>query len=126
MFSSSRSRPPRASSREWKSGSLSGQAQASPAKVIYLYRLVKEISDNSLGIFCARLAGLSDSIVQRAYQILMLRSDLEGTGRIEVLDGIAGNIEANIEDKLARFLNLDLSPSSDFSVVRQFLQTIKT
>ena len=99
MFSSSRSRPPRASSREWKSGSLSGQAQASPAKVIYLYRLVKEISDNSLGIFCARLAGLSDSIVRRAYQILMLRSDMEDMGRIEVLDGIVGNIEANIEDK---------------------------
>ncbi|QDZ21924.1 DNA mismatch repair protein MSH5 [Chloropicon primus] len=94
--------------------------ERSDSKVIYLYRLVEGISDNSLGIFCARLAGLADSIWQRSFEILTLRSNCGG--RLEDLKGVADGTQDKIHHKLSRFLNLDLSPSADFQSVRTFLQ----
>ena len=58
----------------------------SDSKVIYLYRLVQGISDNALGIFCARLAGLSEPICQRAYEILSACSSQDKN--IQIIEGI--------------------------------------
>ena len=49
--------------------------EACEAKVIYLYRLSEgKICDNSLGILCARLAGLSPKLCRRAYAIREARA----------------------------------------------------
>lgn len=97
---------------------------SSDSNVIYLYRLVSGISDNSLGIFCAKLAGLCDSIWGRAYDILTLRST--SGGKVDVLESAKGTTEEFMEGKLGELLEQDLSPSANLESVKAFLRTTIT
>jgi DNA mismatch repair protein MSH5 len=86
------------------------------SKVIYLYRLVQGISDNALGIFCARLAGLSESIWRRSYDILTARSKLGGC--LETLVSTdESTTKGGIHERVDEFLKLDLAAIN----VKQFL-----
>jgi len=56
------------------SSHLADGCLSSETKVVYLYKLVRGVSENSLGILCAKLAGLSELIWQRSYQVLRSRA----------------------------------------------------
>ena len=104
-----------------RAGGAELEVESSDSKVIYLYRLKNGISNDSLGVFCARLAGLSEPIWQRAHQILTLRADPEGV--VEAVEGESSGRSADSldDERLGRFLRLDLSNTADFEPVRRFL-----
>ncbi|MBW7477815.1 DNA mismatch repair protein MutS [Paenibacillus oenotherae] len=63
--------------------------------VTFLRKLVPGAASSSYGIYCAQLAGLPDSIIQRAYNLLEAHAEGDGSSRSSVNEKQAKRQEVN-------------------------------
>ena len=68
-------------------------------KIIFLHEVIEGTADRSYGIHVAKLAGLPNSVIKRAEEVLMT---LENSKEAELLDNIADNLpifETNVQQQ---------------------------